>query len=198
MNSYGGGTVAAPDTLSSVEDALRDHFGQVPQRASVSFVGVDPIEVLRFEPIPGEHAYVSLGASRHPMNAADSPVRLEDGPRAELMVHVRGLDPPDLWRQVAVLAAAPAVEGVVYVAGMTVDLGAPLGAGARCTGGVVAASAVEAITTPAGIVDVLQILPATHTELAWSRVHGTDELLRRWTQNGTDLLDLARVAVELA
>ena len=43
-------------------------------RASVSFVGVDPIEVLRFEPIPGERAYVSLGMSRHPMTGLPSPV----------------------------------------------------------------------------------------------------------------------------
>jgi hypothetical protein len=198
VSGYRGGTVAAPDTLSIVEDALRDHFGHAPQRASVSFVGVEPIEILRFEPIPGEHAYLSLGASRHAMTAPDRAVRTEDGPRAELMVHIRGLDPPDLWRQLAVLAAAPAVEGVVYTQGMTVDLGTAFGAGARCTGGVVAASAIGPIDTPAGVVEVLQVLPATPTELAWSRVHGADELVRRWTLNGIDLLDLTRISVGFA
>ena len=39
-------------------------------RASVSFVGVDPIQVLRFEPIPGELAYLTLGMSALPMTAA--------------------------------------------------------------------------------------------------------------------------------
>ena len=43
-------------------------------------------------------------------------MRRRDGPRAELMLHLR--DPADehadVWRRLAVLAAAPAVEGVVY------------------------------------------------------------------------------------
>ena len=40
--------MSAPhDTLVT---ALSEHFGQRPARASVSFVGVEPIEVLRFEP----------------------------------------------------------------------------------------------------------------------------------------------------
>ena len=69
MGGRGGpfGSVAAvSDVLPTVEAALVEHFGHRPQRASVSFVGVDPIEVLRFEPIPGERAYVSLGMSPAP------------------------------------------------------------------------------------------------------------------------------------
>ena len=128
-----------PAPLDAVDAALAEHFAQRPLRASVSFVGVDPIEVLRFEPIPGERAYLSLGMSRSPMSAADSSAMTADGPRAELMLHLR--DEPDeyadVWRQLAVLAAAPAVEGVVYRAGMTVDLGRPLAAGSVCTGAVV-------------------------------------------------------------
>ena len=57
----------AADVLAAVDAALAEHFGHRPQRASVSFVGVDPVEVLRFEPIPGERAYVSLGMSGRPM-----------------------------------------------------------------------------------------------------------------------------------
>jgi len=102
-----------------------------------------------------------------------------------------------VWRLLAVLAASPAVEGVVYTAGMTVDLGQPLASGSRCTGGVLAESALAAIETPEGTVAVLQVLPATSTELAWCRVHGTAALRERWATEQVDLLDLARRAVAL-
>jgi len=150
---------------ATVEQALCEHFGQRPSRASVSFLGVDPIEVLRFEPIPGERAYLSLGMSRHPMTAASDAVLAAEGPRAELMLHIRDEagHHEDAWRQLAVLAAAPAVEGVSYAPGMTVDLGQPLASATRCTGVVLAESGLAAIETPEGIVALLQVLPATPT-----------------------------------
>ena len=191
--------MTAPDGLADVEAALIDHFGARPQRASVSFVGVDPIEVLRFEPIPGERAYVSLGMARHPMTGADASLLAADGPRAELMLHLR--DPTDqhgdVWRRLAVLAAAPAVEGIVYSAGISVDLGEGLSAGSLCTGVLVDGSALAPVTTAAGPVTILQAVPATSTELAWCRVRGSAALRERWSQAGVDLLDLGRSAVAL-
>jgi Suppressor of fused protein (SUFU) len=191
--------VTSPPGLTAVEAALVDHFGQRPQRASVSFVGVDPIEVLRFEPIPGERAYLTLGMSRHPMTGAAEAVVAADGPRAELMLHLR--DPTDahadVWRRLALLAAAPAVEGVVYKAGMSVDLGEPFTSGSLCTGAVVHESAIGPIDAADRSVEVLQVLPATSTELAWCRVRGSAALRERWAEAGTDLLDLGRRAVDL-
>ncbi len=185
--------------LEAVDAALMEHFGAVPQRASVSFLGVEPIEVLRFEPIPGERAFLSLGMARQPMTGADQAVHETDGPRAELMLHVR--DPldqdADVWRRLAVLAAAPVVEGVVYAAGMTVELGEPLVAGSACTGIVVATSAVAPIETPAGTVTVYSAVPATAAELAWARARGAAALQQRWSDADTDLLDLHRRAVAL-
>jgi len=182
-----------------VDRALADHFGHQATRASVSFVGVEPIEVLRFEPIPGERAYVSLGMSRHPMTSAAEVVQASDGPRAELMLHVR--DPADrfvdVWRQLAVLAAAPSVEGVVYAPGMTVDLGQPLAAGTICTGVVVSNSPLESVTTDAGEVEILLVTPATQNELAWARVRGSAALRERWDERASDLLDLERPQVDL-
>lgn len=188
-----------PAPLDAVDAALRQHFGQAPVRASVSFLGVDPIEVLRFEPIPDERAYLSLGMARQPMTAASAAVQTADGPRAELMLLVRdGADEHiDVWRQVALLAAAPAVEGVVYTSGMTVDLGQPLASGSRCTGGLVLEAPIAAIEATPGPVAVLQIVPATATELAWCRVHGSSALQQRWADRETDLLDLRRAAVAL-
>jgi hypothetical protein len=191
--------VSNPEVAPAVEPALREHFGQVPTRASVSFLGVEPIEVLRFEPIPDELAYLTLGMSRRAMVSAAEAVVSAAGPRAELMLHLRDPDAEygDAWRQLAVLAAAPAVEGVVYVAGMTVDLGEPLAAGSRCTGGLIAPSAIPPITTAAGPVEILLVQPATATELAWCRVRGAAELQQRWADQGVDLLDLGRRAADL-
>lgn len=189
----------APDLLALVDAALTEHFGHQPARASVAFVGVEPIEVLRFEPIPGERAFVSLGMSRRAMTGAEEVIQRQDGPRAELMLHVH--DPADefadVWRTVALLAAAPVVEGVVYSPGMTVDTGQPLAVGTRCTGGVLAESPVGPVPTPSGPVDVLQLLPATSTELAWCRVQGSAALRERWAAQGCDLTDLTRPAAKL-
>lgn len=187
------------DVLASVERALVEHFAHEPQRATISFVGVDPIDVLRFEPIPGDRAYVSLGMSRHPMTAANEVVQSVDGPRAELMLELH--DPTDahanVWRRLAVLAAAPAVEGLLYAPGMTVDLGESLVTGSRCTGVVLGESPIVDVSTAAGPVAVVQATPATATELAWCRVRGTPALLERWNQHGIDLLDLGRAPVQL-
>jgi hypothetical protein len=191
--------VTLPAPLDAVDAALGRHFGSPPSRASVSFMGVDPIEVLRFEPIPDERAYLSLGMSRHPMTPATAPVQAGDGPRAELLLHLR--DGPDeyadVWRQVAVLAAAPAVEGVVYCAGMTIDLGQPIASGSRCTGVLVVDGPIAVVESTVGPVTVLQAVPATTTELAWCRVRGSGALCERWTEQGIDLLDLARDPVRL-
>jgi len=192
-------SVPDSDVLAAVEAALLAHFGRGPARASVSFVGVQPIEVLRFEPSADERVYTSLGMSLQPMTAAAASVRAKDGPRAELLLHVR--DPGDayrdVWRRLSVLAAAPAVEGVVYRTGMTVDLGEPIAAGSGCTGVLVIDSGIGPVRTGDGDVAVLQAMPATAAELAWCRVRGSDALRTRWHEDGTDLLDVARPTVRL-
>jgi hypothetical protein len=198
----------APAVLAAVERALDEHFMQPPARASVSFLGVEPIEVLRYEPIPGETAYLSLGMSRRPMTAAEREVADPNGPRAELMLHLRSDRPgtDEAWRSLAVLAAAPVVEGVVYAPGMTVDMGQSLAPGSTCTGAVVVASPLAPVTltgraggtdSTVGDVAVLQLLPATPAELAWARVHGSDALRALWQEQECDLLDLGRQGAAL-
>lgn len=190
--------------LAAVEAAANQHFAQPAAKASVSFLGVEPIDVLRYEPIPGEVAYVSLGMSRRPMTSAADDIADPTGPRAELMLHLHTTTPgaDAAWRSVAVLAASPVVEGVVYRPGMTVDMEQPIAPGSRCTGAVVTASPlapvpVSEVEHQAADVEVLQLLPATANELAWSRVHGTQALQDLWRERGCDLLDLAREAVDL-
>jgi hypothetical protein len=192
------------DVLTAVAAALDEHFGQQAVRASVSYLGVEPIEVLRYEPIPGEVAYLSLGMSRRPMTPATASHTAADGPRAELMLHLRSGTPgaADAWRALALLAAAPAVEGVVYTPGMTVDTGHSFAPGSRCTGAVVVDSAVAAIPLGPGAtaseeVAVLQLLPASAAELAWARVHGAAALRALWREQECDLLDLGRQGADL-
>ena len=128
------------------------------------------------------------------MTAADDFTRAAQEFRAELLVHLR--DPADefadLWRALAVLAAAPVVEGVVYSPDMTVDSGQPLAARSRCTGGVLAESPVDPVPTGAGPVRILQLIPATPNELAWCRIQGAAALRERWAAQQLDLADLAR------
>lgn len=191
--------MTAPALLALVDDALANHYGQRPARASVSFVGVAPIEVLRFEQAPGQWVYASLGMSATPMTAANEIVVSGEGPRAELLIPVRdeaGVY-AEVWRKLAILAAAPAVEGVVYQVDMTVDLGEPLAAGSRCTGGLIVPGPLPAVETGEGNVELLQVAPALPNELAWARVRGASALRERWDHAGTDLLDLGRGPVGL-
>jgi len=193
--------------LERVEAAFQQYFQVVADRASVSFVGVQPIEILRFgEPDrPGASSitatathYVSLGMCRYPM-VSPSETHLDDrsAPRAELLLTVIG-EAAGLWRRLAVLAAAPAVEGAVYQDGGRLHLGEALVPGSRCVGGVLAAGPLPAISVPGtAAVQLLQLLPATATELAWARVHGSSALRRRWAEHGTLLPDLLREPVAL-
>ena len=194
--------VAESVVLVAVEAAYRQHFEVEAARASVSFLGVDPIEVLRFagdidRGVQVDH-YVSLGMSRFGM--ADPSALVVDestAPRAEVMLTATER-PPDLWRKLAVLAAAPAVEGAVYAVGNRVDLGEPLCPGSRCTGVVLGRGPMQPVVVEgSSSVEILQLLPATQTELAWARVHGSDALTGRWAAAGTDLADLLRDPVAL-
>jgi Suppressor of fused protein (SUFU) len=185
------------ETLAAVEAALSGRFARVPAKASVSFVGVEQLHVLRFDdPAAGDQTFVTLGMSGAPMTAAQDLVQSADGPRAELVLTVHpGWD--DVWRPLAVLAAAPAVEGVVYSAGSSIDTGAALAAGSRCTGALIVESALADIPWAGSSVRLLALLPATANELAWCRVHGADALRQRWSTQAVDLQDLGRAQVLL-
>ncbi len=190
-------TASSEGALSLVEAAYRQHFEVAPQRASISFLGVEPIDILRYDDGPESHL-LSLGMARYPMApASDTVVDAATAPRGEVMVTIRaGQD--EVWRRLAILAAAPAVEGAVYGVGGRVDLGEPLVPGSRCVGGVLRASGLEPVSVE-GIADIeiFRFIPATATELAWAKVHGTQALHDRWLAHSVDLSDLFRDPVDL-
>ena len=186
------------DVLAEVRDHLRAHFVAEPDTASVTFLGTQSFDVLRFGPDDdGVVHYASLGCSREPMTdpaelAAD-PVR---GPRAEVVVSLRGTTPSGLARSVAVVAAAPAVEGLVLAADALVDLGSPLWAGAPFTAFLLGRSEIGEVEMPVPIapVVVLSAVPITATEAAWVRLKGAEAMREAWLTDGVDVLDPHRKA----
>lgn len=126
------------DVLVTVEAHLLAALGADSGRAAVSFVGVDRIDVLRFGPdADGGVTYATLGMSRRPM--VDPSVvapEVTEGPRAELLL--RTDEPRDsVLRALAVIAATPAVEGLVVRPGATIRLGESLWDGADVSAVVV-------------------------------------------------------------
>ncbi len=190
--------------LDAVRDHLRGHFTGTgidadPDTASVTFLGVEPMDVMRFGPDPeGIVSYVSVGCSRRPMTDAASsaadPVR---GPRAEVVLTLRGGTPtPGLARAMAVIAATPAVEGVVLVPDALVDLSAPLWEAAAFTAVLLGESGVPDLALPAPLdpVRFLSAVPITQTEAAWVRLKGAEAMRQAWLDDGVDVLDPDRRA----
>jgi len=191
------------DVQALVEARLRAAFGAPDARAAVTFLGAERIEVLRFA--DGELVrYATLGMSAQPM--ADPLATVADperGPRAELLLTVRGglADTDKVLRPLAVLAASPQVEGVVVAPGNSLDTGGPLWPGAPFHAVLVAESgglvADLVLDEPCEPVRFLPLLPMTPAEAAFKRARGAGALRELWLGHGTDLRDPLRGAVPL-
>ncbi|MFZ0834684.1 MAG: suppressor of fused domain protein, partial [Mycobacterium sp.] len=123
--------------MTGVRAHVRAHFAAgEPDAASVTFLGLLPIEVLRFGPDPeGVTHYVSVGGSRH-----------AEGTPTEVVVSLQaGAHLSGLARSVAVVAAAPAVEGLMLTPDALVDLGQPLWEGAPFTAVLLDASDIASV-----------------------------------------------------
>ncbi|MGB8649134.1 MAG: suppressor of fused domain protein [Mycobacteriales bacterium] len=188
------------EVLLLVEAHLLTVLGQDSGRAGVSFLGADPIDVLRFGPDPdGLVRYATLGMSRAPMADPGAELVAQHGPRAELLLSVHG--PQDsVLRRLAALAASPAMEGVVVSPGAGLDLGEPLWDGSRFSavlvgrpGGLVPDLELEGDEP----VRFLPLLPMMPNEAAWKRVHGAEALEERWLAQGRDLRDPERPQADL-
>jgi hypothetical protein len=193
----------------SIERHAAEVFGPDTGRAAVTFLGTEQIEVLRYGPDRGGIVrYLTLGMSREPMTSAASAVRDPAGPRAELVLSLRGRR-DSVLRRLAVLAAIPVVEERPVAPGAALDLGEPLWDGAPFTAALVAEpggllpdlapadGADDPALAAAAPVRFLPVLPMTANEAAYKRVHGPEALHRRWLAAGTDLRDPARREVDL-
>jgi hypothetical protein len=193
------------DVLAEVRARLDEHFvaagvGAEPVSASVTFLGTESIDVLRYGPDgDGVYYYVSLGCSRHPMvDPTDLMADPTIGPRAEVVVALRGPTPSGLARSIAVVAAAPAVEGLVLGADALVDLETRLWEGAPFTAVLLGASDIGDVELPAplGPVWVLSATPITATEAAWVRLKGAEAMREAWRVDGVNVLDPLRPAAQ--
>ena len=174
-----------------------------PDTASVTFLGVERIDVLRFGPdrrpgLDGVFHHVTLGCSRYPMT--DPSASVTDpllGPRAEVVLSLRSALPAvGLARSLAVVAATPAVEGVVLQPDALVDLSGPLWDGAPFTAVLLGVSEIPdvALAAPREPVQFLSAVPITQTEGAWVRLKGAEAMRQAWADDGVDVLDPLRPA----
>lgn len=185
------------ELLDGVRAHLRAHFGVEPDSAKVTFLGTETMEVLRFRCEELAH-YVSLGCSRHPMTDPTGVVAdPERGPRAEVVLCQRDRGPvPGLGRSLAVVAATPAVEGVVLVADALIDLGSPLWERAPFTAVLLGRSDIPDLPLgpPRDPVQFLSAIPITPTEAAWVRLKGAEAMRQAWLDDGVDVRDPKRPA----
>jgi len=199
------------DVLAQVRAHLREHFAAIgitaePDEASITFLGAETIDVLRFGPDarPGLEDvihYVSLGCSRHPMfDPTEMVTDALHGPRAEVTVGLRGPSPAGLARSLAVLAAAPAIEGLMLEPDALIDLESPLWEGAPFTAFLLSRSDIDDVplTPPLPPVTVFAATPITATEAAWVRLKGADAMREAWEQDGVDVMNPRRRAANPA
>ncbi|WP_159920412.1 MULTISPECIES: suppressor of fused domain protein [Nocardia] len=192
------------EVLEKVRTEVLGYFGvdaASVDAASVTFLGLEPIEILRI--VDGDLVhYVTLGGSRHPMGDPTAvhadPVR---GPRAELILTLRsGVGASSgLAKSLGVLAAAPVVEGVVLQADALMDLGEPMWRDAPFTAVLLGDSDIPAVALPepAESVRYFAVTPVTATEAAWVRVRGAQALREAWQEAGIDVRDPRRGAASL-
>lgn len=177
------------DLLAGVEAAWVGAFGPVVSRGSVSFVGVAAVDVLRFGlDNEGVVRYATVGMARQPMT--DPTAVVVDpaaGPRAELVLSLSERR-DSVLRTMAVLASAPAVEGLVLEPDSTVETGQPLWDGAEFTAVLVDFPVLADVVVPGlAPVRLLPVVPITATELAYRRINGAAALREAWRDAGADL-----------
>ena len=193
------------DILAEVRARLHDHFTAAgvtgePVAATVTFLGADPMEVLRYgADTDGVYHYVSLGCSRYPMvDPLEFHADTSSGPRAEVVVALRGPTPTGLARSIAVVASAPTVEGLILVPDALVDLETPLWQGAPFTAMLLGHSAIDDVAI--GVSDepvvVLSATPITATEAAWVRLKGAEAMREAWRTDNVDVTDPNRPAAQ--
>ena len=198
-------------TLARVRAHLRAHFAEAgidtePDAASVTFLGAEPFEVLRFRPGDSDRVvhYVSVGCSRHPMtDPAEIVADPERGPRAEVVVRLRNPGPiTRLAHSLAIVAATPAVDGVVLTEDVLIDLGLPLWDNplgpAPFTAMLLGRSDIPELPLdpPCDPVRFLSATPITATEAAWVRLKGADAMRQAWQADGVDVCDPNRPAAQ--
>ncbi len=184
------------EVLAAVRTTLVGYFEQTdPDEAQLTFLGSTPLKLLRFGPdTDSVVSYATLGCSASPMQDASAAIiDPSNGPRAELVIPIRGgLD--GIIRPLAMLAAAPSIEGLILKEGALIDFGQPLWESTSFTGFVIFPSDIPPVTIADSQVSLFQPVPATPNEFALARAKGSQELRRKWSELGVDFADPYRAS----
>lgn len=183
--------------LAGVRKNYCSYFEQHnPDEAQLTFLGSSPMKLLRFGPDrDGVVSYATLGCSAEPMHDGSAlVVDPTSGPRAELVLPIKGgLD--SVIRSLAMLAAAPSVEGLVFAPDALIDFAQPLWEHTSFTGFVLTESEIGEVAVDGVVVKLFQPIPATPNEMALARAKGTPQLRRLWSEQGADFTDPHRASV---
>ena len=210
LDRSAAGRSRVTETLARVRAHLFAHFSSAgidtePDVASVTFLGAEPIEVLRFRPPPRRGGALRLaGLLAAPDGRSDRDGRRpERGPRAEVVLRLRNPGPiTRLAHSLAIVAATPAVDGVVLTEDALIDLGSPLwdnpSGPAPFTAMLLGRSDIPdlPLDPPHDPVRFLSATPITATEAAWVRLRGADAMREAWRSDGVDVLDPNRPAAQ--
>ena len=114
-----------------------------------------------------------------------------------MVLSLRGGAPaPGIVRSLAVIAATPAVDGVVLTDDLLVDLSAPLWEGAPFTAVLLGRSDIGdlELEPPRDPVRFLRAVPITGNEAAWVRLKGAAAMRAAWAEDQVDVADPGRRA----
>ena len=144
-------------------------------------------------PLPLRRRWVRmlLAAVGGPRGIGRTELRAGEVPMLRLRA---GADLVGLHRSLAVLAALPAVEGVVLRPDALLDLGEPVWRGAPFTAMLTGRSGLAEVSLPSPLdpVQLLEVVPITATEAAWVRLEGVPALREAWAEAGIDVRDPSR------
>ena len=197
--------------LTAQQKAAAVHFGQFPSQVGTTVAAVTPTTP---PPAATSAAPASAPATQiaqvptqsapsrsRPLSRAEQRRQRREAARlarAEVVVSLRPPSPVGLAKSIAVLAASPAVEGLVLEPDALIDLEAPLFEAAPFRAFLLGDSAIDDVPLPEPMsaVRVLQATPITATEAAWVRLKGAEAMREAWRADGVDVFDAHRRASE--
>jgi hypothetical protein len=178
-----------------VIDQVREHYktlwGQ-PSRSALFTLQRCRVEIYKWneDSNPEEVClYASIGASLHPLVAADPDHRIE--------VFTGMLPEQDaIAKPLSMLAMEPGLHRTNLVRGHTVIYPEPLWGGTKMSGFLVLGPVPELIphleVSNGTHVEFLQVVPIFPSELRFKKLHGVDALIERWEDADVPFWDPGR------
>lgn len=188
--------------MSTHMSTLEKKFGHNHDQASITFVGVPAITVVRFSS-QRTLSYCTQGALSPEENIIDDSMNIND-----MLAHQPAAEPQKtreyyctftaigaqetfqgFHRTLAIIAASAVVEGLEIRPHAIIDTGEPLWNGSVFTAFLIGDS--ESIDN----VELTELIPITATEAAFIRVQGAEQLYAAWEESQLDYRNPYRVLI---